>query len=90
MEDFNPKCPFCGEETLQGTIELTVTNVPLEADGFSDTDSRAVTASEIVEIRCTSCDKDVPAQHYMAHGEGREDIRCDCTEQSSLTLGRVT
>ena len=73
--NFWNKCPFCGAEALQGTVEDTYADVELGPDGPPAPDARQLIESEVTYIRCTGCGKEVEPYHYYGHGGGD----CDCT-----------
>ena len=59
----NPKCPYCGEESLRASVTATYTNIPIRRDGYSLMDG-TLQEDEIREITCLDCKKAVPAEHY--------------------------
>ena len=84
MGDYNHKCPFCGEETLFAIINVRAGDVLLGEDGFSDMDAKW-SESEIEEVRCHSCNREVDRHHYFSHA----DEPCDCVEVAAAA-GSVT
>lgn len=69
MMAFNPVCPFCGAEELEGDVQVLYTQAPLRASG-PDLDYRPVRpamveTTEVTYARCCECGMDVPVSHYQ-------------------------
>ena len=74
---YNANCPFCGEESLLGTVQAVNEQVPF-LPGNYDFDEGVPVDTEILEMHCSNCLKEVYHTHYFDHGEG--GIPCDCAE----------
>ena len=73
---YNANCPFCGEESLLGTVQAVNTHVPLYPDDY-DFDAGTPSETEMTQITCTSCGRDdIDRNHYFAHGPNGDP--CDC------------
>jgi len=81
LDDHNAKCPFCGKAELRASIEERYRHVPLQADGYSTIDGEQ-TDSEIHQIVCNNCNKEVSVWHYTDHVAGGDS--CDCAEWERL------
>ena len=80
-EQYNATCPYCGEESLVGTVQATNSNVPLLAADY-DFDGGTPESTEIIEVKCTSCGRDdIDRNHYFAHGPDGDP--CDCVEDTA-------
>lgn len=75
--EFNPKCPFCGEEMLKAVVVMTDSEVPLTAEGPTYEEG-IPEDSEVTSITCGACGLGVDPHHYYEHGEEGEP--CDCNE----------
>jgi len=80
LDDHNATCPFCGKAELRASIEERYRHVPLQADGYSTIDGEQ-TDSEIHQIVCNNCNKEVSVWHYTGHGPGGDP--CDCVEHAA-------
>ena len=78
FDDHNAKCPFCGKEELRASVEERYRRVFLGGDGYSTVADGELEVSEIHQIICDDCNKEVPFEHYTGHGPGGEP--CDCAE----------
>ena len=76
LDDHNAKCPFCGKAELRASVEERYWHVPLQTDGYSTIDGEQ-TDSEIHQIVCGNCNKEVSIGHYTDHGPGGGEP-CDC------------
>lgn len=77
---YNANCPFCGEESLEATIHAVNEHVPLRAGDY-DFDEGVPTGTEMLEVICTKCLKEVDRSHYFDHGAG--GVPCDCVEDAA-------
>ncbi len=66
---FNPVCPFCGAEELEGDVQVLYTQVRLRFAG-PDLTYANVDTHEVTQARCCECGMDVPVSHYQEGDDG--------------------
>lgn len=70
------KCPFCGQYALYASIREQWAHVPLHDDGHDLHEGTRV-ESEILQIICHGCNREVEVAHYFGHDEDP----CDCAQE---------
>ena len=74
MPDFNATCPFCGENSLKGSVMATWFNIPLNEDGYAVLNG-SMLDQDLTEITCSACNRPVNLEHYLLH---EIEVPCDC------------
>ena len=62
---FNDRCPVCNKQELVARVVETYCNVTLGRNGYDTTGGNQV-ESEITEIFCNACHKNVSVNHYFS------------------------
>lgn len=74
---YNAECPHCGEVSLAGTVQAVNEQVPFHPGDY-DFNEGVPVDTEILEIHCSNCLKEVARTHYFDHGPN--GVPCDCAE----------